>query len=58
MRKIWCQVDKSKLMGFEFLGDNDFCCSLIYLYLAIIWYQVQELALTVLAKSEMTVEDS
>ena len=44
-RRQWC------------LGIFNISFSLIYLYLAIIWYQVQELALTVLAKSE-TVEDS
>ena len=24
MRKIWCQVKKSKFLGFEFLGDNSY----------------------------------
>ena len=58
MRKIWCQVKKSKFWGFESLWGQWFVLLFSYTYLAIIWYQVQELALTVLAKSEMTVEDS
>ena len=31
MRKIWCQVEKSKFLGLNFWGDNDFCFSLISL---------------------------